>query len=186
VYTIGILDFVFQDDKADSDKFIYRVKLSDIETNRVFYDKLTFMYLEMPKFRRKPEECTTHFERWLYLLRHLSELEDTPEQFNEGIFAKLFGEAEIARFDKKQLMAYDESLKYYRDLKNSVDTAREEGEIIGLEKGERNTLLRILRKRFGVSPMIENAVNNASVEQVEHWIDLALDANAITDVFPNA
>ncbi|NCD43544.1 MAG: DUF4351 domain-containing protein [Bacteroidia bacterium] len=46
---------------------------------------------------------------------------------------------------------------------------------------------RILRKRFGdVSPMIENAVNDASVEQVEHWIDMALDANAITDVFPNA
>ncbi|NCD35516.1 MAG: hypothetical protein EOL87_19215, partial [Spartobacteria bacterium] len=87
------------------------------------------------------EECTTHFERWLYLLRHLSELEDTPEHFNEGIFAKLFGEAEIARFDKKQLMAYDESLKYYRDLKNSVDTAwgegHEEGEKIGIEKGEK-------------------------------------------------
>ncbi|NCD42526.1 MAG: Rpn family recombination-promoting nuclease/putative transposase [Bacteroidia bacterium] len=186
IYTIGILDFVFQDDKDDSDKFIYRIKLSDIETNKVFYDKLTFMYLEMPKFRKKPEECVTHFERWLYLLRHLSELEDTPAHFDEGIFAKLFGEAEIARFDKKQLMAYDESLKYYRDLKNSVDTAREEGEKVGIEKGERTTLLRILRKRFGeVALAIEKKVADAPVEQIEAWIDAALDADALQQVFPD-
>lgn len=146
VYTIGILDFVFHDDRTDPDKFIYRVKLSDIETNKVFYDKLTFMYLEMPKFRKKPEECTTHFERWLYLLSHLSEMEDTPEHFKEGIFAKLFGEAEIARFDKKQLMAYDESLKYYRDLKNSVDTAWGEGHAEGREEGARDHAVETARK----------------------------------------
>jgi Zn-dependent M28 family amino/carboxypeptidase len=32
----------------------YDVKLSDIETQQVFYDKLTFIYLEMPKFNKIP------------------------------------------------------------------------------------------------------------------------------------
>jgi len=69
VITIGILDFVFQEDKEDKDKFIYRIKLSDIETNKIFYDKLTFVYLEMPKFNKTIDQCHTHFDKWLYLLR---------------------------------------------------------------------------------------------------------------------
>ena len=45
IYTIAILDFVFDEDKDQTDKYFYNVKLSDIETNKVFYDKLTFVYL---------------------------------------------------------------------------------------------------------------------------------------------
>ena len=33
------------------------------------------------------------------------------------------------------LSSYEDSLKYYRDLKNSLDTAKEEGVIEGIEKG---------------------------------------------------
>ena len=52
VYTIAILDFVFDEDKKEKHKFRYDVKLSDIETKKVFYDKLTFIYLERPKFNK--------------------------------------------------------------------------------------------------------------------------------------
>jgi predicted transposase/invertase (TIGR01784 family) len=37
--------------------------------------------------------------------------------------------------DKTEFKAYQESLNAYRDIKNSVDTAWEEGEQKGLEKG---------------------------------------------------
>ena len=36
VYTIAILDFVFDEDKDQKDKYRYNVKLSDIETYKVF------------------------------------------------------------------------------------------------------------------------------------------------------
>ena len=42
-------------------------------------------------------------------------------------FKKLFESAEIAKFSKEEKEAYEESLKYYRDIKNIVDTSREEG-----------------------------------------------------------
>ncbi|HMV48793.1 MAG TPA: Rpn family recombination-promoting nuclease/putative transposase, partial [Blastocatellia bacterium] len=48
VYLVGILDFVFAEDKDDP-QVCHRVQLKD-QLNRVFYDKLTFIYLEMPKF----------------------------------------------------------------------------------------------------------------------------------------
>jgi predicted transposase/invertase (TIGR01784 family) len=126
IYTIAILDFVFEEDKQDADKYKYFVKLSDIETNKVFYNKLTFVYLEMPKFKKSLEEIETHFEKWLYVLRHLNELDKIPAKLTERIFKKLFDVAEIAKFNREQLMAYEDSMKYYRDLKNSFDTAKKD------------------------------------------------------------
>jgi len=127
VYTIAILDFIFDEDKNEPDKFRYDVKLSDIETKQVFYDKLTFIYLEMPKFKKSIDELETRFDKWLFVIKNLHKLDRIPEKLKEHIFLKLFETAEIARFSPEEYQNYEDSLKYYRDLKNSLDTAREEG-----------------------------------------------------------
>ncbi len=127
VYTIAILDFVFDEDKSEPDKFRYDVKLTDIETCQVFYDNLTFVYLEMPKFGKAVGELKTRFEKWMYVIRNLNKLDRVPDELREGIFTKLFEVAEIARFSPEEVQAYEDSLKSYRDLKNSMDTAFEEG-----------------------------------------------------------
>ena len=51
------------------------------------------------------------------------------ELLKKQIFEKLFETAEIARFTPDQIRSYEDSLKYYRDLKNSLDTAKVEGKI---------------------------------------------------------
>jgi len=131
VYTIAILDFVFDSDKDEPLKFRYDVKLKDTETNKVFYDKLTFIYLEMPKFNKTVDELETRFDKWLYVIRNLNKLDRVPDKLRERVFDKLFETAEIAKFTPDQVRSYEDSLKYYRDLKNSLDTAREEGKIEG-------------------------------------------------------
>ena len=40
---------------TDGDYFHHEVKLVDLYTHKVFYDKLTFIYLEMPKFNKKDD-----------------------------------------------------------------------------------------------------------------------------------
>jgi predicted transposase/invertase (TIGR01784 family) len=137
IYTIAILDFVFDEDKADVNKFRYDVKLTDIETYKVFYDKLTFIYLEMPKFNKPVELLESRFEKWMYVIRNLHKLNRLPEQLREQVFEKLFAVAEIAKFTPTEVQAYEDSLKTYRDLKNSLDTAREEGREEGKKLGRR-------------------------------------------------
>lgn len=129
VYTIAILDFVFEEDKNEKQKFRYDVKLTDIETKKVFYDKLTFIYLEMPKFNKTLDELETRFDKWLYVLKNLNRLDRVPDKLREKIFDQLFETAEIAKFTPEQIQSYEDSLKYYRDIKNSLDTAKEEGKI---------------------------------------------------------
>ncbi len=140
VYTVAILDFVFDEDRAQAAKYRYDVKLTDQETHRVFYDKLTFIYLEMPKFTKTVDELTTRFEKWLYVIRNLNRLDRVPDKLREQVFEKLFETAEIARFTPEQVRSYEDSLKHYRDLKNSLDTAREEG-----REAEREEIARKMR-----------------------------------------
>ena len=66
-------------------------------------------------------------------------------------------EAEIAKFTPDELREYEDSLKAYRDIKNSIDTARREGRVEGREEGrvegrveEKNAIARNL-KSMGMS-----------------------------------
>ncbi|MEW6365258.1 MAG: Rpn family recombination-promoting nuclease/putative transposase [Acidobacteriota bacterium] len=138
VYMVGVLDFVFNDEHRDK-TVVTEVRLMDTRTREVFYDKLAFIYLQMPNFTKVEEQLETHFDKWLYVLKHLPDLQERPARLQERVFARLFEIAEIAKFTAEERHAYEDSLKHYRDLKNTIDTAREEGraegEQIGLEKG---------------------------------------------------
>lgn len=138
VYTIGILDFVFDEDKDDANYYQHEVKLMDVTKKEVFYDKLTFIYLEMPKFKKNEDELETLFDKWMYLLKNITDLTDRPEALQERVFERAFRVAEIAKFDPDELMEYEESLKVYRDLKNVIDTAVEEAREEGIQEGIRN------------------------------------------------
>jgi predicted transposase/invertase (TIGR01784 family) len=129
VYTVGILDFIFDDHKSEKE-LLHVIELKN-QKCEVFYDKLKFIYIELPKFKKKEEELETQFDKWLYVFRHLSQLQDRPQKLQDKIFEKLFEAAEIAKFAPEEREAYEESLKYYRDIKNVVDTSIEEG----VEKG---------------------------------------------------
>lgn len=159
VYTIGILDFVFDEHKNEPEKLIHKVKLSEIEKNTIFYDKLTYIYLEMPKFLKTEAELTTSIDKWLFVLKHLPDLQGRPKALQERIFEKLFKTAEIAQFSQKERQEYEDSLKYYRDLVNTVDTAEMEG-----RKKEK---IEIAKNLLKVGVAIEIIVNTTGLTKEE-------------------
>jgi predicted transposase/invertase (TIGR01784 family) len=134
VYFVGILDFVFDEDKDNQDVVHHEVMLIDTKTNKVFYNKLKFVYLEMPKFNKSESELETFFDKWLYVLKQLPRLERCPAKLQDKVFQKLFKVAELAKLPPQEAMSYEESLKIYRDNINILDTAKEEGRKEGLEK----------------------------------------------------
>ncbi len=134
VYTIAILDFSFDEDE-DEDKYLYNVKLTEQETKKVFYDKLTFIYLSMPKFTKPLEELETHFDKWLYVFKNLHRLQEIPPKLQEEIFLKLFNTAEVAHLTRDEYMNYEASLKEYWDLTSSLSTSHDEGKEEGIEIG---------------------------------------------------
>jgi predicted transposase/invertase (TIGR01784 family) len=146
VYTIAILDFSFN--LSDPEKWRHDIMLSDVVTHEVFYDKLMFIYLEMPKFNKTVDQLQNRYEKWLFILKNLNILNRVPAALKEQIFLKLFQTAEIAKFDKKELMEYHDSLKQYRDLRNSLDTAREEGVEFGKVQTQKANALVMIEEGF--------------------------------------
>ncbi len=133
VYFVGILDFVFAEN-INNNEVLHEVKLRN-KFNEVFYDKLTFIYLEMPKFTKTLEELETTFDKWLYVLKHLPKLQEKPLKLQERVFGKLFESAQIAKFNQEEMRKYEESLKVYRDIHAVIETAKDdafdEGKIEG-------------------------------------------------------
>ena len=139
VYTVALLNFDLEEEAFDKNDINHDVGLLDKKTLKVFNDKLSFKYVEIAKFNKTEEELDTLYDKWLYVLKNLSRLDERPSALKEKVFTKLFEEAEIAKFTPTELKEYEDSLKAYRDVKNSIDTAlekgREEGMAKGLEKG---------------------------------------------------
>ncbi|NJN22686.1 MAG: hypothetical protein HC812_17810 [Leptolyngbya sp. RL_3_1] len=100
------------------------------------YDKLTFIYIELPKFTKTVDQLESHFDKWLFLLKHLPDLTEPPQPLQEDIFNQLFEVAEVANFSPVEQDSYQESLKYYRDLNNVVDTSWQEGKAEGRAEGK--------------------------------------------------
>ncbi len=135
VYTIGILDFVFDEDKDDEEYYHHVVKLMDVEKKEVFYDNLTYIYLEMPKFRKTEDELESLFDKWLYALKNLPRLLERPAALQERIFKKFFDVAETANLSKEEYAKYWESEKNYYDLDGAFRTASTKGYARGKAKG---------------------------------------------------
>lgn len=151
VYLIAILDFVFDEDQNDPEKYRYDVKLADIETGNIFYEKLSFIYLEMPKFKKELNELENKYEKWLYVLKNLPRLENIPLKLKEKIFERVFETAELSQLSKDEYAEYEDSLKVYRDLKNSLDYKEE----IGYTRGKKDEKFNIAKNLIKIGLDIE-------------------------------
>ncbi|MBK8653859.1 MAG: PD-(D/E)XK nuclease family transposase [Haliscomenobacter sp.] len=81
------------------------------------------------------------------------------------VFKKLFEAAEIAKFTPDEKNKYEESLKYYRDLKNVVDTSFDEGWAEGKAEGKAEIALQLKRK--GMGPTFIAEITGLSIEEIE-------------------
>ncbi len=189
VYTVGVLDFIFDDHKND-DTIVHLVQLRN-QNGEIFYDKLKFIYIELPKFKKTIDQLETHLDKWLFILRNLANLSDPPpEPLQETVFSELFEVAAIANFSRLEQDSYQNSLKYYRDMNNVVDTARQEG----VEEGrlaerslilnrQQSLVLRLLSRTVGeLTNDLTTQINQLPIEKLEALNEILLDFKGLDDL----
>ena len=159
VYTVALLNFDLKEEAFDQDDINHDVVLLDKKTHKVFNDKLSFKYVEIAKFDKTEDELVTLYDKWLYVLKNLSRLDERPAALKEKVFTKLFEEAEIAKFTPTELKEYEDSLKAYRDVKNSIDTA--------LEKGREEKAIQIAKKMLAAGMDIDTIINMTDLSKDE-------------------
>ena len=139
VYTVGLLNFNFAEGLDDARRWHHEVKLMEVDTKEVFYDKLTYVYVEIPKFNKTEDELETMYDKWMYVLKNLSSLMNRPAALQERVFTRLFEQAEISKFNSDELRMYEDSVNAFRDIVNAIRSAEKkkfaEGRAKGLAEG---------------------------------------------------
>ncbi len=123
IYFIAILDFEY--DKEQKHRLFRRDALLKDQKGQNFYDKLHFIYLQMPLFKKQLRQLKTRFDKWCYLLKNLENLENMPKMMNEPIFEKAFKTAEVSRMTFEEHEAYLRSYAEYCEFQAAIDTAVE-------------------------------------------------------------
>ncbi|MGL4595378.1 MAG: Rpn family recombination-promoting nuclease/putative transposase [Thermoguttaceae bacterium] len=147
VYLVGILDFEY-DETEERRKFQRDVSLKD-QDGDMFFDKLNFIFLQMPLFKKQEAELQTHRDKWFYFLKNLSDFERIPQILKEPIFERAFETAEFAKMSLEEQDQYEQQLMIYRDNFSVVQTAREEGKI----EGKIEAIITLLQTRVTEVPL---------------------------------
>jgi predicted transposase/invertase (TIGR01784 family) len=148
VYCIAILNFVMID---DDERYLRQIQWLATETKTVWYEKLTFVFIELAKFNRTLTDASPA-DKWVYLLRNLPAIQDIPVELASESFAKAFAIAEEAALTPEERWFYEGSLKEARDanarLSYARETSRAEGRAEGRTEGKLEVARSLLARGF--------------------------------------
>jgi len=149
VYLVSIVDFCMDKNTKNAD-YASRIQLFNPKTKKVFYDKLTLVYLELPRFNKTEAELTTNEEKWMYALKYLPVLSELPKKLKIKIFEKLFELAKIAKMTK------GDQHNYYKSLYDMS--------LFEIEFGKMEKTITLLTK--------ENAAKDVRIAELERRLGL--------------
>jgi predicted transposase/invertase (TIGR01784 family) len=132
VYCVALLNETVPDIPQ---KFRTDVVLADTETGKTFSEKVRLVYLQLPFFEKKEEECVTNLDKWIYNLKHMESLTRLPFGVDGGVFKLLDEVTDVDSLNKEERREYEHTLKVFRDLRGAMDGADLKGYRRGMEKG---------------------------------------------------
>jgi len=142
-------------------KVRHEVMLVNTETGRIMSDRLVLIFLEMRNFVKSEEELQTNMDKWLYLLRHLGRLTSMPAALQGRIFKEIFTIAKISAMDTQEYIAYQRSIKSYRDIKSGEISSYE----LGLEKGVESIIKNMHKNGAGADAI--SAMTGIELAKIE-------------------
>ena len=120
------------------------------------YDNLNMIYVEIPKLKKSEEELSNHLEWWLYVFQNLNRLQAIPETLKGDVIERAFERAEFLKLPKAEQDKYHKNLKVYRDLMNSLETAKKEGIEEGIEQEKQESKKKILEIAKSLLDILDN------------------------------
>ena len=176
VFFLGILNFKYEDDEMTE----HRYRLLEATSKKLMTDKLEFVFVEVDKFDKSEDELETDLDKWLYLLKNMSNLLKRPERLRDRIFTKLFDVAELAQLDDEDRIKYIKAMNTERDTYNQIEyareTGREEGHKVGKEEGRKEG------KEEGIKEGREEGAKQKSCDIAERMLEKGIDIETILEL----
>lgn len=151
VYVISILNFGF---KPGGSKVKSEFRLYETDTRELLTDRVTFIFLDLSKFKKTAEELSGDILEGMYFcFKNIVSLTERPEILEHDVFRKIFEVSELINMDEVTRSKVIEKMTTERDLRNQMEYARQEAIAEGHAEGLAEGLAEAARKMvaFGMT-----------------------------------
>ncbi|XP_029674113.1 uncharacterized protein LOC115242165 [Formica exsecta] len=175
---IAIADCILFPDKSE-----YKSKhtIRDEDTNEHDLKDFYFIFIELPKFpKTKEDQLSSIVEKWIYFFRYADETsEEELERIigSDLIIKRAYEELNRFNWSEKEFIAYEQEIKRIRDeqavLTQKLDDAKQEGRqegiLIGQEKGKIEGKIEVAKNslKAGVSIDVIAEITGLSVNDIK-------------------
>ena len=161
VYVINILNFKMDGNKDRTDvKSVYR--LYEETSHRLLTDRVTFIFIELPKFKKSIDELDGNVLEGMYFcFKNMAVLEECPKVLTHQIFRKIFEVSELYNMDQDTRDKVIHKMTTERDLRNQMAYARQEA----IEEGLTEVARGMLADGMPVDKIAK--YTNLSIEEIE-------------------
>ena len=179
IYTVCFMNYM--PDHEELSKFRTDIVLADKESGEIASNKLRFIYLVLPLFKKNVDECVTDFDKWIYVLKHMEALSRMPFTAQKEIFKQLEEYADSHRLTRKEWEAYENSLWIARDnmacMAAAENAAKEKGMAEGMAKGkaEGRAEGRAEGMAEGMAKGMAEGKTKAIIETAKRLLNMGLD-----------
>ena len=170
VYVVSILDFKMKRSQDDTKvRTIYR--LYEDESHDLLTDRVTFIFIELPKFEKTIDELDGNILEGMYFcFKNIKDLKERPEVLDHNVFARIFEVSELYNMDKVTRNKVLQKMTTERDLRNQMAYARKVAIEEGLAEGrtEQNLENALKLRELGVAVEIIAEATGLSVECIQN------------------
>ena len=162
VYVINILNFKMDGNKERADvKSVYR--LYEETTQRLLTDRVTFIFIELPKFKKSIDELDGNVLEGMYFcFKNMAVLEECPKVLTHQIFRKIFEVSELYNMDQDTRDKVIHKMTTERDLRNQMAYARQEA----IEEGRAEGRAEVAR---------EMLADGMPVDKIAKYTELSIE-----------
>ena len=134
------------------------LRLETAKLAKNFTTKFVLFFLELPNFNKSENELVTGLDKWLFALKHMSQLTEIPNTFTEEVFKDFFKTAEILTDMERTQEEIQQKIEW--DHYAILQTAKREG----MQKGKLEVARNL--KKLGLSVDRIKAATNLSDQDI--------------------
>lgn len=142
LYVVSFLNFKnWTSEGCERRKYEYvaTYRYCDVETGNELNDGTNLVFIDLERFNKTIEECTSLEDFWLYSIKNMSHQSSCPEVVAGTEVEDLFSQAELAKMTKEQRISLEIGIMSRNDMLNSfretLEAAKAEVRAEGLAEG---------------------------------------------------
>jgi predicted transposase/invertase (TIGR01784 family) len=161
-----------------SDQVISKYSFINKQTNQIIpVPLLELNFVELPKFKKSIEECTTQVDQWLYLMTQADGCEDVPEKMKsskefkdafETLNQRNWSQQELEEYvEEQEAFGKEERIAQAREeaFQTREEEKLQEGIQKGIEKEKQETAIKMLKKKMSIEEIAD--LTELSIEEIK-------------------